>query len=184
MTRNKSAVHVLVLVGLLLGLLVAVPVAQGAPNAPEAITFTGTELLTRPTSDSVSVTVVPNSAITNLVYQYGTTSGTYPNQTTATTAAAGTPKTVVIGDLTANTRYYYRIRYSTDSGSTWTNRNGILVLDGDGPRAAPSRSTITSDSHVNILMGSATTWTNICNDVVRGALTYILTLATPWRFAV
>jgi hypothetical protein len=176
MTRKKPALlHVLALIGLMLGLLVVVPAAQGAPDAPEAITFTGTELLSRPTANSVSVTIVPNSALTNLVYQYGTTSGTYPNQTTSTTAAANTPKTVVISGLTANTRYYYRIRYSTNSGSTWTNGTEYSFWTA---RAAGSTFTfdITSDSHVNIVMGQSATWTSTLNGVAAEDPDFLLDL--------
>ena len=73
MTRKNSTLHVLVLVGLMLGLLVAVPVAQGAPNAPAVVNFTYTELLGRPTANSISVKIVPDTACT-LRAQYSTTS--------------------------------------------------------------------------------------------------------------
>jgi hypothetical protein len=159
MNRRKSAVQVLMVVLVLSLMAFAVPAAQAA-----TITFTGTELLSRPTSNSVSITVVPDSALTNLTYQYGTTSGTYPNTTTSTTATAATPKTVVISGLTANTKYYYRMRYSTDSGATWTTRTENSFWTA---RAAGSTFTfdITSDSHVNIVMGNGTNWTQVVNDV-------------------
>jgi hypothetical protein len=127
------------------------------------ITFAGTECITRQESTSVSITIVPNAAIA-LRYQYGTTSGSYPNQTADTTAAAATPKTVVISGLTANTKYYYRLQYSTDSWATTTNRTQKSFYTA---RAAGSTFTfdITSDNHVNIVMGEATTWQNTLNDI-------------------
>ncbi|MDH4136050.1 MAG: metallophosphoesterase [Anaerolineae bacterium] len=160
MTRKNSALHVLTLVALVLSLMGLV--LAGPAQAAE-ITFTGTELLSRPTANSVSVTIVPDAAIL-LYYEYGTTSGVYTEQTATTTATAGTPKTVVIGDLTANTDYYYRMRYSTDAGANWETRPEYSFHTA---RAAGNTFTftITSDSHVNIVMGSATTWTNTCNDV-------------------
>ena len=86
------------------------------------ITFTGQELLGRPTDTSISVSIVPDSAI-SLYYEYGTTSGVYTGQTATSAAVAGQPKVVVISGLAANTKYYYRMQYSTDGGSTWTARS-------------------------------------------------------------
>ncbi|NLF11905.1 MAG: fibronectin type III domain-containing protein, partial [Anaerolineaceae bacterium] len=114
-----------------------------------AVSWLGTELLTRPTATSVTVTVVPNSAI-RLYYQYSVTSGGPWSATSETTAPAGTPTSVVISGLTPNTRYYYRMAFSEDGGSTWSNRpeNSFYTA-----RAAGSEFsfTITSDSHVNIV---------------------------------
>ncbi len=140
--------------------------AIGVYAAP--ITFTGTELLGKPTGNSIAITIVPNAAIT-LRYQYGTASGGPYTTTGNTAAAANVPTTVVLGSLSTNTKYYYRMQYSTDGGSTWETRTERSFQTA---RAAGSTFTftITSDSHVGILMGSATTWTNVCNDVLnRGA---------------
>ena len=130
--------------------------------AVTTITFTGAELLGRPTDTSISVSVVPDAAIT-LYYEYGTTSGVYTGQTAIESAAANQPKVMVIGCLTANTKYYYRMQYSTDGGSTWVTRPERSFQT---QRAAGSsfKFTITSDSHVNILLGNATTWQNTLND--------------------
>lgn len=140
-----------------------------------AVSWLGTELLTRPTATSVTVTVVPNSAI-RLYYQYSVTSGGPWSATSETNAPAGTPTSVVISGLSPSTRYYYRLAFSEDGGSTWSNRpeNSFYTA-----RAAGSEFsfTITSDSHVNIVMGSAATWTSVCNDVVnRGAADFHLDL--------
>ena len=175
MSRKNSLLHVVTLVGLLLGLLVAVPAAQSAPEAPEAITFTGTELLTRPEATSISVTVVPDAVIT-LRYQYGTTSGGPYTTTGNTLAAANVPTTVVLNGLSANTRYYYRMQYSQDSGATWTTRDEYSFWTARAP-GSPFTFTITSDSHVDIVMGQAATWTNVSNDVLnRGAADFHLDL--------
>ena len=132
-------------------------------NFAATTTFTGTELLGRPKATSIAVSVVPNAAIT-LYYEYGTTTGVYTAQTTQTTAAAATPKVAVISGLTPNTKYYYRMRYSTDSGATWVARPEFSFQT---QRATGStfKFTITTDSHVNILLGSDTTWQNTLNDI-------------------
>jgi hypothetical protein len=138
------------------------------------ITFQGTECITRQEATQVSITIVPNANIT-LYYEYGTTSGVYTNQTTQTTATNGTPKTVVISSLTANTKYYYRLRYSTTGGAPWETRPEKSFRTA---RAAGSTFTfdITSDAHVNILMGSASTWTSTLNDVAADQPDFVIDL--------
>jgi hypothetical protein len=149
------------------------PAAQSAPLGA-SIAFTGTELLSRPTATSVSVTMVPDANI-SLYYQYSKTSGGPYTNTSTTTATAGTPKTVVISGLTPNSRYYYRMRYSTDGGATWETRPEYSFYT---QRAAGSTFTfdITSDSHVNIVMGVAATWTSTLNDVAADSPDFLLDL--------
>ena len=130
------------------------------------ITFTGQELLGRPTNNSITISVVPDSAA-SIFYDYGTTSGVYPNHTTTGTATGGTPYVVTISGLTADTQYYYRMQYSTDSGSTWTQRAEHTFRT---QRASGDTFTfdVTSDSHVNIQLGSSSiqtqTFTNVAAD--------------------
>ncbi len=127
------------------------------------INFTGKELLGRPTNSSISINVVPDSNIT-LYYQYGMTSGGPYVNTSQVTATGGQPKVVTISGLTADTKYYYRMLYSTDSGATWNTRTEYSFHTQRAPDSTFSF-TITSDSHVNIMLGNATTWTNTLNDV-------------------
>ncbi len=130
---------------------------------PVVVTFTGTELLGRPTSTSIAVSAIPDQAI-SLRYQYSTTSGGPYTATAAVAAPAGVPTVVTISGLASNTHYYYRMQYSSDGGTTWTSRP---EHDFYTQRAAGSTFsfTITSDSHVNIMLGSGTTWTNTLNDI-------------------
>jgi len=149
--------------------------AIGVSAAP--ITFQGTECITRQEGTSVTITIVPNANITNLIYDYDKdASGTpYAYSTTSTTASNGTPKSVVISGLTANTKYYYRMRYSTDGGGTYETRAEKTFWTA---RATGSTFTfdVTSDNHVNIVMGSATTWQNTLNDVAADAPDFLLDL--------
>ena len=127
------------------------------------ITFTGEELLGRPTDDSISIKVVPDEAIL-LHYDYGTSSGDYTGQTTNQSATAGDPVTTVIDGLAADMEYFYRMQYSTDAGNTWVARDELSF---NTQRAEGSEFTfdITTDNHVNILLGNASTWTQTLNDV-------------------
>ena len=151
---------------ILLGLIVFLfSLSGGGVGASDGVTFSATELLGRPTDASITVNVVP-SAIGQAYWVYGTATGVYTGQTSVVTLTSGTPAEAVIQGLAPNTRYYYRMVSSLD-GANW--------VDGDEHSFQTQRSpgstfsfTITSDSHVNIQLGSAATWqqtmTNVAND--------------------
>ena len=141
---------------------VAVTGTAAIPSG-DPISFTGEELLGRPTDTTMSIKVVPDEAI-SLYYEYGTTSGLYPDQTATETAVAGQPKTTVISGLTANTKYYYRMKYSSDGGSTWVTRDEHSFWT---QRAKGSTFTfdITTDSHIGIQLGTASNWRSTLNGV-------------------
>jgi hypothetical protein len=151
-------------------ILVLLVSSIGTPNASvkaaTTITFTGKELLGRPTDTSIMVTIVPASTI-DYYYEYGTISGSYPYSTTLTTATGGQPSKVVISGLTANTKYYYHMKYHLPGETDWVTRTEYSFWT---QRATGSTFTfdVTSDSHVNIMLGSASEWTktmtNIAND--------------------
>jgi len=126
--------------------------------------FTAPELLGRPTDQSVTVNVVPSQNM-QVYYEYGTVSGAYTGQTTTTSATSGQPHESVISGLSANTMYYYRIRYSTNGGSTWSSGTERSFHTQRAP-GSTFRFSITSDSHVNIMLGSATTWRQTLANVV------------------
>ena len=115
------------------------------------VTFEGGELLGKPTNNSVTINIVPASAI-EYYYEYGTSQGgPYPYSTTPKTAAGGQPDEAAITGLNSNTRYYYRMIYDGDGD----------VEDGDFEvrdehsfwmKRAPGSTfkfTIISDSHAN-----------------------------------
>ncbi len=129
----------------------------------QTVTFTGAELLGRPTSNSISVNIVPASNINQLYYEYGTSPGVYTNQTSIESATASQPHETVIGGLQPNTHYYYRLRYSNDGGSTWVNRTENSFWT---QRVAGSTFTftVTSDSHATFNTAHQQAMTNIKND--------------------
>jgi hypothetical protein len=134
-------------------------------GAGGGVTFSATELLGRPTDTSINVNVVPSSN-GQLYFAYGTTSGVYTGQTGTVTLTSGTPANVVIQGLTPNTRYYYRLASSLD-GVNWVNGSEHTFQTQRSP-GSTFTFTVTADSHVNILLGNAATWTqtmtNIAND--------------------
>jgi hypothetical protein len=148
---------------MILALLISlIGIPTGNVKAASTISFTGEELLGRPEDTSITINIVPDSAI-SLYYEYGTTSGVYTTQTSTVSATAGQPVVVKIAGLMANTKYYYRMRYqkpgdvwiARDEHSFWTQRAAGSTYSFD----------ITSDGHVNIMLGNATTWTQTLNDV-------------------
>jgi hypothetical protein len=87
-----------------------------------AITFTGEELLGKPTDSSITINVVPASTM-EYHYQYGTAPGSYTWQTSNATATGGEPHEVVIAGLDPNTQYYYRMRYHLPGETDWVERS-------------------------------------------------------------
>jgi hypothetical protein len=82
--------------------------------------FLANPLLSRPTDNSVMVTVVPKNAI-QIFYEYGTVPGTYTAQTDTVQSTANVPVKKLLINLSSDTRYFYRIRYKTSTS------NGFLA---------------------------------------------------------
>ena len=72
--------------------------------------FTATELLTRPTNSSVTVSLVPKEDL-EISFEFGTSTGSYSGQTPAEKAKAGSPLNITIHGLLPDTQYYYRTCY-------------------------------------------------------------------------
>jgi hypothetical protein len=78
--------------------------------------FTATELLTRPTSTSVTVSMVPKVPL-EICFLYGRSPGDYTCQTPAVPVNAGSTLNVTLQGLLPGTQYYYRACYK-EPGST------------------------------------------------------------------
>ena len=137
-----------------------------ASNVQGQVSFPGPELLGRPTSNSATVNVVANAAI-EAYFEYGTESGNYAYQTSTVSSSAGEPLQVVLSGLESNTLYYYRMVYRQVGDSTWITRGEHSFYTQRSP-GSTFTFTITSDSHVNIMLGNSslyqTTLVNIGND--------------------
>ncbi len=140
------------------------------PGTLQAQTFPGPELLGRPTANSVTVNVVI-SAAREIYIQFGTSTGVYSGNTDVYTTVANVPMTVTISGLTANTKYYYRLGHRAVGGTTWTYRTERSFYTQRATNNTFSF-TVTSDGHVNILLGGDTQWqttlTNVATDVANG----------------
>ena len=151
----------------LLAILVVVISLVGGPvtgvQAATTITFTGAELLSRPTDTSIMITIVPASTI-EYYYEYGTESGDLTEQTDLATTTGGQPGKVVIDELEANTQYYYRMKYHLPGETDWVTRTEHSFWT-QRTSGGTFKFTVTSDSHVNIMLGSAATWDQTMDNV-------------------
>jgi phosphodiesterase/alkaline phosphatase D-like protein len=94
------------------------PKSKNPELAPTSRTpdFIAAKITGRPTNNSITVNVVPASAM-EIHYEYGTASGIYTGRTSPQNAAAGEPLETLIDRLQANTRYYYRLDYNGKTGT-------------------------------------------------------------------
>jgi len=92
----------------LLGTAVLLLLELRAPGAATPPTIT--EILGRPTHASVTVNVRADTDL-ELYFEYGREPGRYDAQTARATAAANEPVEALLDGLTADARYYYRVRY-------------------------------------------------------------------------
>jgi hypothetical protein len=145
-----------------------------APDELCAQTFAGPELLARPTESSVTVHVVVDAA-REIYFQYGTASGNYSDETGIFTSTANEPLKAVIGDLQPNTQYYYRLGHRAVGGSTWTYRDEHTFYT-QRPPGSTFTFAVTSDSHVNILLGNASTWQQTLSNVSGDTPDFLLDL--------
>lgn len=104
------------------------------------------EILARPTDNSVSVSILFNQNM-DMYIEYGTQSGVYTNQSTTITNVANTPYIIEIQGLSANTKYFYRTRYRTSGGGTFSTGTEHSFMT---QRAAGSTYTFTVESDVHL----------------------------------
>ncbi|MFN9741842.1 MAG: metallophosphoesterase [Acidobacteriota bacterium] len=74
-------------------------------------------VLARPTDTSVAASLMIYRDAT-VTIEYGTGRGLYSRQTTPLNFKAGLPAAIELGNLTPNTRYYYRLRISGPAANT------------------------------------------------------------------
>lgn len=77
-------------------------------------------ILGRPTDKSVTVSIMFNQN-TDYFFEYGTQKGVYTQTSSNYTATANKPDEIDLTNLTANTQYFYRVKYKATSASTFIN---------------------------------------------------------------
>ena len=140
--------------------------AAGLPGnsvkAATSITFTAEELLGKPADDSITINILPATTI-EYHYQYGLSAGANTWQTDNQTATGGQPHEVTITGLSANTQYYYRMRYHLPGETDWVERteHSFWTQRAQGSEFSFS---VTSDTHAYFTTTTQNTMTNILNE--------------------
>ncbi len=80
--------------------------------------FTATELLTQPTSSSVTVSLVPKEAM-EIFFEYGTSPGSYSCQTPAVPVKAASPVNLSLQGPRSDTQIYYRTCYRASGSAAY-----------------------------------------------------------------
>jgi hypothetical protein len=121
------------------------PAVNSQLTLPTPVNFIAPELLGRPTNHSITLNVVASTAIEAYV-KYGISSGTYTDSTSAVNQVANEPIEILIDELSSDTKYYYRLVYSSDGGTTWLNRDEHSFRT-QRPPGSTFTFTIVTDSH-------------------------------------
>ena len=77
-------------------------------------------ILGRPTDKTVTASIMFNQN-TDYFFEYGTQKGVYTQTSANYTATANKPDEIDLTNLTANTQYFYRVKYKATSSSTFIN---------------------------------------------------------------
>lgn len=84
-------------------------------------TLVHSEMLGRPTDHSVTLQTFFDDAV-EVSVEYGTSSGTYPDQTSWYLFPYGEPAEIMVDGLQADTKYYYRLRHRQPGGTSFITR--------------------------------------------------------------
>ena len=150
-------------------LLLAFPLnASRTDAAPMLAVANFSILLGRPTDHSITVNVIPDQS-GEISFEYGAASGVYGSQTGATACTANKPVEVVIDGLSANTRYYYQLRFRATSSDPWTE-GGEHSFETQRPAGSTFIFTMASDSHLGQYGGQTTREKNLYSQTLANIL--------------
>ncbi len=105
-------------------------------------------MLGSPTANGITVSVYAADQSGQVTLSYGTAPGSYGLQTPAFALTAGQPLALSLGNLTANTRYYYRLNFQASPGAAISSGPEYRFQTARPPSSTFSF-TIQSDSHLD-----------------------------------
>jgi hypothetical protein len=144
-----------------IGLVVLGVWAQG----PAGVQFPASEMLTRPTANSVMVSAMADAPI-EAYFEYGTDQAKLGSRTKTAKADANEVAKTLLDGLKGNTRYFYRMVYRPKDAKDWVERPVHTFMTQRAPGSAFTFA-ITADSHVNILLGNARIWRQTMEDIAK-----------------
>ncbi len=105
-----------------------------------------TIILGRPTDNSVTISIAFDQNVEYL-FEYGIQSGVYTNTSAFFTNIANTPDEKDLTGLTANTKYFYRVKYKTVGASNYIISNEYAFIT-QRTKGSTYTFTIESDEHL------------------------------------
>ena len=154
--KSNLFVKAFLVLSLAVVMLVSACFSQSLPLVSAQAIFMATELMGRPTGTSLTINAVAQEDL-EVYFEYGTQPGVYTDKTDTAAFSGGSPIEMVIAGLQSNTHYYYRIVYRQQGTNSWIARDEHSFQTQRSP-GSTFTFTVTSDSHVNILLGNAATW--------------------------
>jgi hypothetical protein len=115
-------------------------------GAPAAASFDGSVLLGAPTDQSVLLSILSKQQNGAFYITYGRQSGQIDGQTPSSNFSAGTPAVLTLGNLSANTQYFYRLNFTSASGIATSPEYMFRTAR---PAGASYVFTIQADSHLD-----------------------------------
>ena len=103
-------------------------------------------ILGRPTDKSITLSILFDQNV-NYYIEYGTTSSVYTKSTATMTSSSNVPIEVEITDLSFNTKYFYRLRYKSNSISNF-NASSEYYFQTQRDKGAIFSFTVESDEHL------------------------------------
>jgi hypothetical protein len=125
-------------------------------SASASATFAATPILSRPTDNSITVTIVPSDSA-QVYFEFGAKQSSYPRQTAARSVSANIPQTFVLDSVKQNTRYYYRMRSKVVGGAQFQTGDEH-TFQTQRPTGSTFTFTIEADPHPYDKKGSHTLW--------------------------
>ena len=103
-------------------------------------------ILGRPTDKSITASVLLDQN-SDYYLEYGTSAGVYGTKSAIYSGVATVPEEIEIPNLTANTRYYYRLGYKLKSAITYTNSPEYSFITQRSPGSSFTF-TVEADEHL------------------------------------
>ena len=103
-------------------------------------------ILGRPTDKSITASVLFDQN-TDYYLEYGTSTGVYATKSSIYAGINGVPEEIDIPNLTANTRYFYRLGYKLKAASAYTNSPEYSFITQRSPGSSFTF-TVEADEHL------------------------------------